>query len=127
MPPALCLLGLGVLVFGMWPRLTAFVAYGALGWSFLVDVIGGAVNVNHWVLDTSVLHQMAAVPAVSPNWMAGAVLIGISVIAALIGGVGFGHQRPRRGLAIGRGTSHRKKDSDTSRREMPSRLTKVPD
>ena len=89
-PPALCLLGLGVLALGVWPRATALVAYGVLGWSFLVDVIGGAVNINHWVLDTSVLHQMAAVPAVSPNWTAGAALIGIGVIAALIGGVGFG-------------------------------------
>ena len=91
-PPALCLLGLGVLAFGIWPRVTAFVAYGALGWSFLVDIIGGAINVNHWALDTSALHQMAAVPAVNPNWTAGAVLIGIGVISALIGGVGFGHR-----------------------------------
>jgi ABC-2 type transport system permease protein len=88
-PPALCLFGIGVLGLGVLPRATVFVGYGALGWSFLIDVIGGAVNINHWVLDTSVFHEMAAVPAVNPNWTSGAAMIGIGVIAALTGGIAF--------------------------------------
>ena len=35
-PPAISILGIGVLAFGVWPRSTSFVVYGLLGWSLLV-------------------------------------------------------------------------------------------
>jgi ABC-2 type transport system permease protein len=63
--------------------------YGILGWSVLIDIIGGAVNLNHWMLDTSVFHQTAAAPAVSPNWTSGAATVGVGAMAALIGGITF--------------------------------------
>ncbi|MDQ2874033.1 MAG: ABC transporter permease subunit [Actinomycetota bacterium] len=88
-PPALCILGLAVLAFGVWPRATTMTAYAVLGWAFLIEVIGGALSVNHWILDTSVLHQLAAAPAVSPDWTSAAVLVGIGAVSALIGGMAF--------------------------------------
>jgi ABC-2 type transport system permease protein len=91
-PPALCLLGLGVLVIGIWPRGAVTAVYAMLAWSFLIEVIGGALNLSHWVLDTSVLHQMAAAPAVSPDWSSAAGLVGIGATAALLGGVAFGRR-----------------------------------
>ena len=59
-PPTLCILGIGALVFGLAPRATTIATYGLLVWSFLVELVGGVVGLNHFVLDTSVFHQMAA-------------------------------------------------------------------
>jgi len=61
-------LKVGALAFGVWPRATSLVVYAVLGWSLLVEVVGGVGALNHWVLDSSVFHQMATAPAVSPNW-----------------------------------------------------------
>jgi ABC-2 type transport system ATP-binding protein len=44
---------------------------------------------THWVLDTSLFHQMAAAPAVAPNWGSGAILIGLGTAAAAVGAVAF--------------------------------------
>lgn len=88
-PPALFVLGVGVLTFGLRPRAVATVTYGVLAWSFLVEIIGGIVNASHWVLDTSVLHHMAAAPAVHPNWVSAGILAGLGLLAAVAGGVAF--------------------------------------
>jgi ABC-2 type transport system permease protein len=55
----------------------------------LTEVVGGIGSLNHWVLDTSVFHQMAAAPAVAPSWTADAILVAIGVASALIGGIAF--------------------------------------
>ena len=86
-PPAVCIAGIGLAVLGVWPRRTAVVTYGVLAWSFLVELVGGVLNLDHWVLDTSVFHQMAPAPAVAPDWTSAAVLVGIGVAAAALGGV----------------------------------------
>jgi ABC-2 type transport system permease protein len=88
-PPAVFILGVGALTFGVWPRAVSAVTYGLLAWSFLVEIIGGIVNASHWVLDTSLFHQMAAAPAISPNWTSGGILIAIGAAAAAIGAVAF--------------------------------------
>ena len=88
-PPAVCILGIGALVFGVWPRATSIATYGVLGWSLLAEIIGGIGSLNHWVLDTSVFHQMSAAPAVAPSLSAAVGLTAIGVASALIGGIAF--------------------------------------
>ena len=88
-PPAITVLGIGVLAFGVCPRLTSVVVYGLLAWSLLLVIVGGIGAVNHWVLDTSVFHQMASAPAVPPHWEANGIMIAIGVGAALLGGFAF--------------------------------------
>jgi ABC-2 type transport system permease protein len=88
-PPAVCILGLGALVFGIWPRASTVATYGVLVWSFLVELVGGVVGLNHWMLDSSVFHQMAAAPAVSPDWTSGGVLLAVGVVAGLAGVIAF--------------------------------------
>ena len=88
-PPAITILGIGVLVFGVRPRLTSVVVYGLLAWSLLLVIVGGIGAVNHWVLDTSVFHQMASAPAVPPHWEANGIMIATGVGAALLGGFVF--------------------------------------
>ena len=88
-PPAITILGIGTLAFGVWPRVTSIVVYVLLGWSLLVVVIGGIGAISHWILDTSVFHQMASAPAVPPHWEANGVMVAIGVACALIGGIAF--------------------------------------
>lgn len=84
-PPALCLLGLGTLVFGLWPRFTSYAVYGLLVWAFLLELIGGILGSAGWVLDTSPFHQMAPAPAVAPDWMSGAVMVAVGLASAALG------------------------------------------
>ena len=88
-PPAITVLGIGVLAFGVRPRLTSAVVYGLLAWSLLLVIVGGIGAVNHWVLDTSVFHQMASAPAVPPHWEANGIMTAVGVGAALLGGFVF--------------------------------------
>jgi ABC-2 type transport system permease protein len=91
-PPALLVLGAGVLAFGAAPRATAAVAYGVLSWSLVVEVAGGFGTLGHWVLDTSVFHQMAAAPAVPVDWTSAGVMAAGGVAATIIGTVAFGRR-----------------------------------
>jgi ABC-2 type transport system permease protein len=88
-PPALTLLGIGVLAAGIWPRATTAVTYGVLAWSLLIQLAGGFFSSNHWLLDTSVFHHLTAAPAVSPHWLSAAVLTATGAAAALLGAVAF--------------------------------------
>ncbi len=88
-PPAIAILGIGVLAFGTRPRTTSVVVYGLLGWSILVVIVGGIGATNHWILDTSVFHHMASAPAVPPNWEANGIMTGIGVVGAIAGGLAF--------------------------------------
>ncbi len=94
--PALCLLGSGVLAFGVWPRWTAAVVYGLLAWSLLIEVVGGIGSIGHWVADTSLFHQISAAPAVAPNWTVDGVLVALGAAGALVG-AGFFRSRDLQG------------------------------
>ena len=91
-PPGLCLLGVGTLVLGVSPRHTAVVVYGYLAWSLVVEIVSGVGASDHWVSDTSVFHQMAASPAVPPDWTAAAVLVGVGAAASVVGGLALGRR-----------------------------------
>jgi ABC-2 type transport system permease protein len=87
--PAALLLGIGVLVLGFIPRLTSVVCWGLLAWAFLLDMLGSAINVNHWVMDTSLLYHVALAPAVNPDWRIVGTYLAIGCAAALLGGWRF--------------------------------------
>ena len=87
--PAALLLGFGVLTFGFVPRLTSSVCWGLLAWSFLLDMLGSAIKINHWVMDTSLLYHPALAPAVNPNWRIAGTYLAIGSAAALLGGWRF--------------------------------------
>ncbi len=91
-PPAIAILGIGVLAMGIRPRMTSLVVYSLLGWSLLIVVVGGIGAVSHWILDTSVFHQMASAPAVSPHWEANGIMAAMGAAAAVLGGVAFRHR-----------------------------------
>jgi polyether ionophore transport system permease protein len=84
--PAALLLGIGVLALGFVPRLTSIVCWGILAWAFLLDMLGSAIKVNHWLMDTSLLSHPALAPAVNPNWRIAGTYLAIGCAAALLGG-----------------------------------------
>ena len=88
-PPTLCLFGIGLVALGFWPRAASGAAYGVLVYAFLVELVGDVVGLNHWVLDTSVFHQIAADPAVPPDWLSGAILVALGVAGAVVGALAF--------------------------------------
>ena len=88
-PPAIAIGGAGVLAFGIRPRATSVVVYTLLSWSLLVVVIGSIGATSHWILDTSVFHQMASTPAVSPHWAANGMMTGSGLASALLGLLAF--------------------------------------
>jgi ABC-2 type transport system permease protein len=87
--PAALLLGTGVLALGFAPRLTSIVCWGLLAWAFLLDMLGSAIKVNHWLMDTSLLYHPALAPAVNPNWRIAGIYLAIGCAAALLGGWRF--------------------------------------
>jgi ABC-2 type transport system permease protein len=91
-PAGLCLLGLGALAWSIAPRLASAAVYGVLAWSFLVELLGSIINSSHWLLDPSILHQLAPSPAVAPDWTSGAVMIGIGMLASVAGALLFAHR-----------------------------------
>jgi len=87
--PAAVVLGFGILAFGVVPRLCVAVAYSVIAWSLLADIVAGASNSNHWLEDTSIFHQVAAAPAVSPEWVTVAAMVGIALACVAAGGIAF--------------------------------------
>lgn len=79
------MLGIGLLGLGYWPRLTTSAMYSVIAWSFLMSFVGGAINLNHWILDTSIMYHVALAPAVAINWQVDLVLIGIGTVLGAIG------------------------------------------
>ena len=86
-PPGLFLLGLGALVLGAWPRRTSTIVYGYLAWSFLIEFAGGVVHTSHWLMDTSVFFHMVPAPATTPDWSSMAVITGLGILGAVLGGI----------------------------------------
>jgi polyether ionophore transport system permease protein len=87
--PAAVLLGVGLLAYGFLPRLTSVICWGLLAWAFLLDMLGSAVKINHWLMDTSLLYHPALAPAVSPDWRIAGTYLAAGGLAALIGGWRF--------------------------------------
>ena len=87
--PALVVFGIGVFALAIAPRTAGVVTYGLLVWFFLVEIVGGSVSVNHWILDLSAFHQMAAAPAMPVDWTTNAWMAGIALAAAGLGVVFF--------------------------------------
>jgi ABC-2 type transport system permease protein len=87
--PALFVLGVGALVYGLTPRLVSPVLYGLVVWSFVIEIIGPSLKANHWILDTAILSHITPAPAVNPNWTAVMWLVALGLAAATAGMFAF--------------------------------------
>ncbi len=87
--PAFLLFGVGILTLALAPRLVSAVTYGLFVWCFLIEIVAGIANVNHWVLDLSAFHQMAAAPATPIAWTANALMCSLALVSILLGAFVF--------------------------------------
>jgi ABC-2 type transport system permease protein len=94
-PPALFVLGLGTLAHGLAPRLAGPLVYAVVASSFILNLVGMVGTSSRWLLDLSLFHHLALVPAASVRWESAAVMVGIG----LAGAVGGAAALRRRDLA----------------------------
>ena len=87
--PGVFVLGAGVLVLGLRPRLSAKVAYGIVAWSFLIDLLGSLVKGAKWLRDSSLFTHIALAPAAKPDWGTAAIIVLLGVAAATVGVIAF--------------------------------------
>jgi ABC-2 type transport system permease protein len=85
--PVIFLLGFGVLLFGLWPRVTTIGMYVLVGWSFTSDIVASVFKASKLIADTSLLHYISLVPAASPQWTQCSVL---TVVGLALTGIGMG-------------------------------------
>ncbi len=88
-PPAVFVLGIGALAYGLWPRGAIGVAYGLVIWSFVAETVSSLTTSSHWLRNTSPLMHMAPAPAADPNWAAAAWLVSLGLLAATAGILAF--------------------------------------
>jgi ABC-2 type transport system permease protein len=88
-PPALFVLGVGALAFGLRPRAAIAITYGLVIWSFLVETISSLFDSSQWLRDTSPFLHMTPVPAAPVAWTAAAVLTVLGGLAVVVGLLAF--------------------------------------
>ena len=87
--PISIVIGIGMLLYGWKPRLATGAMYIAIGWSFLVDMVGSVVKLNAVAANSSLLHYIALVPAAQPDWKAFGTTLLIGLILTAFGLYGF--------------------------------------
>jgi ABC-2 type transport system permease protein len=88
-PVAWLVLGVGVGLVGVAPRLAVPVTYTLVVATYLLDFVGGMLELPEAVLDLSPFRHLAAVPAADPALGAALVMIAVAVVAAAVGCVAF--------------------------------------
>lgn len=87
--PSLAALGLGVLALAVVPRRAVAVVYGLVAWSFIVKLLVIAGPGGRVLLDLSLFHHVALMPAAPFRAVAAAVLLGLAGAAAVLGAAAF--------------------------------------
>lgn len=88
-PAAVLFGGLAVAAFGLAPRATAYVAFGTVTVSYVIEVLGGLSDAPSWLLDCSPFTHIAPVPARPVDVTATLVMIAIGLAAAGVGLAAF--------------------------------------
>ncbi len=85
-------LGLGTFAMSFAPRKASIIVYGSIIWAFLLDIASSGINLNHWILDTSIMKQLSAVPSTSPSWTPVVVMIAVGFIFCTFGSDRFSNR-----------------------------------
>jgi ABC-type proline/glycine betaine transport system ATPase subunit len=80
------------LLVGLLRPSASSVVYSLVAWSSLVEIVGGVVRANHWLLDLSLLNHVAPVPAVDPRWGSAAAFVALAVAAGALAVLAFGRR-----------------------------------
>jgi ABC-2 type transport system permease protein len=85
LPAALLVLGVGTLAHGLAPRWAVAVVYGLVAWSFVVEMLGATGTGGRLMLDLSVFHHVALVPAAAFRPSGAAALVALGIAGMLAG------------------------------------------
>lgn len=88
-PVAWMFLGLGVAVFGLAPRITAPAAYGMVLAAYVLDLVGGLLEIPEEILRYGPYRHVAAVPAADMSVGPALLMVAAGVIGAAVGVAAF--------------------------------------
>jgi ABC-2 type transport system permease protein len=88
-PIAWMFLGLGLAAFGLVPRLTASLGYALVLTAYVIDLIGGLLELPETVLELSPFRHLTAVPVADPAVVPLSVMVLVGMVAAGAGAIGF--------------------------------------
>ncbi len=81
--------GLGIALVGVVPRLTAPLSYGLVLAAYLLDFVGGMLELPEAVLELSPFAHLASVPVVEMNLTATGVSLAVAALGIVVGLVAF--------------------------------------
>lgn len=84
-PIAWLFLGIGVALAGIVPRLTAPVTYGAVIAAYVLDLVGGIIELHERVLELGPFRHLAAVPVQDYPFGAALIMVVVAAVAVAIG------------------------------------------
>ena len=79
-PTALLVLGIGAVVCAVAPRAATAAVYGAVAFSFVIDLVSSLVDQTRWMERLSLFHYMALAPAQSTDTTTVAVTVTLAVV-----------------------------------------------
>lgn len=88
-PVAVLFLGIGIAAMGLKPRMTAPLTYGLAVAAFLLDFVGGFLDLPEAVMDASPFRHLAAVPAVDIDVGPALVMLAVGLLGIIIGVLAF--------------------------------------
>ncbi len=88
-PVSLLFLGLGLALFGLVPRLTASLTLGLVVASYLLDFVGGYLDLPEAVLDASPFRHIASAPGADIELAAAVVMLAIGLAGIAVGAIAF--------------------------------------
>lgn len=83
------MLGLGVCIYGLRPRLATIFMYLVVGWSFLINLLASAVQLNSVLSHSSLFYYLSFNLARWPNWTTFGVFLLIGTIFGALGVTAF--------------------------------------
>ncbi|MFO7573416.1 MAG: hypothetical protein R6W48_12570 [Gaiellaceae bacterium] len=89
LPVSALVLGVGVAVYGLRPRLTAPAVYAVVVGGFLLEFVGGILELPEWILVASPFHHVQPAPAVDPALGSSLALLALAAAALGLGLYGF--------------------------------------
>lgn len=85
----LVVLGVGTLLFGLWPRLAVAGMVIVVGWAFVESILTDVFHLANWVGKTSLLTYVPALPTKAPDWSEVVWLFVIGLVLAACGIIAF--------------------------------------
>lgn len=82
-------LGIGTLIYGLFPKLSVIGMYLIIGWSFLLEMVGAVIQLDDVLIKSSLFHYVSISPTQIPDWSTFWWLIGLGVALMTLGVIAF--------------------------------------